>query len=354
MTRITPVELSDFAVRALRAVGVRDDDARTTADVLVMTDTMGVFTHGTKSLRGYVRRLRDGGLRADARPAEVRDGPAWALIDGNSTLGMVTGVFAMNIAITKAKAAGIGFATVFNTCHFGAAGYYPHLAATQDMVGLAMANDTPTVAAPGSRGAVTGSNPLAYAIPAGEEPPVLLDMAISTVAGGKVYAAWQSGRPIPDHWIIGPDGRPTADAGLFPARAALAPMAGHKGFGLALLIESLAAIASGAAVTWQVKNWMQSDPSLSTGHGAAFIAIDVGAMGAIDEFKRRVDALIREVHESPRADGVERLYVPGEMEWERRRDAIANGIPLPPDVVKSLRGLAEDLALDLPEPLVPG
>lgn len=348
---ISPDELNDFCVRALRAAGVSDADARTTADVLVTTDTMGVFTHGTKSLRGYLRRLRAGGLRADARPAIVAQGPAWAVVDGNSSLGMVAACFAMQTAIDKAAHAGIAYVGVRNTCHFGAAGYYAHLATLRDMVGVAMANDIPSVAAPGSRAAVTGSNPLAYAVPAGEERPILLDMAISTVAGGKVYAAWMTGRPIPDHWIVGSDGLPTTDSSLFPDHASLTPMAGHKGYGLALLIESLAGLASGAAMTWQIQNWIQSDPALATGHGAAFVAINVGAMTPIELFKRRVDELIREVRNSPCATGVDRIYLPGEMEWERRGKALAEGIALPADVVQNLNGVAEDMGLDLPSAL---
>ncbi len=348
---ISPDDLTDFCVRALRTAGVSDADARTTANVLVTTDTMGVFTHGTKSLRGYLRRLRAGGLRADARPSIVAEGPAWAIVDGGSALGMVAATFAMHAAIDKAAAAGIAYVGVRNTCHFGAAGFYAHLATRRDMVGIAMANDIPTVSAPGSRGAVTGSNPLAYAIPAGEERPILLDMAISTVAGGKVYAAQATGKPIPGNWIVGPDGLPTTDGTLFPEKTALTPMAGHKGYGLALLIESLAALASGAAMTWQVRNWIQSEPALATGHGAAFIAIDVGAMGPIKAFKQRVDALIREVRNAPRATGAAHIYLPGEMEWERREKALAEGISLPADVIQNLRGVADDWGLELPEPL---
>src|SRR5262249_12091828 len=176
--------LRAFCLEALAKVGVGEEDARTTADVLVTTDTWGVFTHGVKALLGYARRLRGGGLRADARPTIVSDGPAWAIVDGGSALGMVTSVLAMRTAAAKARASGIGSVGVRNSCHFGAAGYYAHLAAAEGCIGLAMANDVPSVAAPGSRGAVTGSNPLAYAVPTRSGRSILLDMATSTVAGG--------------------------------------------------------------------------------------------------------------------------------------------------------------------------
>jgi LDH2 family malate/lactate/ureidoglycolate dehydrogenase len=323
----------------LRKAGVGEGDAGTTADVLVTTDTWGIFTHGVKLLTGYVRRLRAGGIRADARPRIFAEGPGWAMVDGGSGLGMVTSTFAMRAAIAKARACGIGYVGAFNSCHFGAAGYYAAMAAAEDMIGLAMANDTPSVTAPGARGRVTGSNPLAYAVPTGSGPPILLDMATSTVAGGKVTAAYALGEMIPEGWVVGLDGRPATDPAAFLAGGALMPMAGHKGYGLALLIESLSAVMTGAAITRQVVPWMVGDPSVPTGHGAAFIAIDIGAMMPIGDFKRRVDALTAEIRQAPRAEGADRVYLPGEIEWERRQRALAEGIVLPEDVRLSLREL---------------
>src|SRR3984957_7498340 len=139
--RVSAADLNQFAIGVLQGVGVSPEAARTTADVLTTTDAWGVFTHGVKALRGYVRRLRAGGLRADARPEVVASGPAWAVVDGHSALGMVTSVFAMRTAMAKARECGVGYCGVRNSCHFGAAGYYVSLAAAEDMIGLAMAND---------------------------------------------------------------------------------------------------------------------------------------------------------------------------------------------------------------------
>jgi ureidoglycolate dehydrogenase (NAD+) len=348
MTPTIPVaNLHRFCTAALTAVGVGAADAKTTADVLVTTDTWGVFTHGTKSLRGYVKRLRGGGLRAAGKPKVLSDGPAWAIVDGDSALGMVSSVFAMDTAIAKAKKTGIAYVGLRNSCHFGAAGYYAWRAADAGLIGLANANDIPSVTAPGARTAVTGSNPFAYAIPAGKHPPMMLDMAISTVAGGKVYAARTLGKPIPGDWIVGADGKPTTDPSGFPQVGALLPMAGHKGYGIALLIEALSGVLSGAAITWQVGNWMQSDPSLPTRHGASFIAIDIDAMSSQGEFRARMDHLIDELHAAPKSEGSDRIYVPGEIEWGKRAVALQSGIPLPEDVLANLRGLADDLHLDL-------
>src|SRR6266540_6754704 len=166
-------DLHAFCIEALTRVGVGDADARTTADVLVTTDTWGIFTHGTKALRAYIRRLRGGGLRMNGTPRVVDEGPAWAVIDGDSSLGMVSSVFAMNTAMAKAATAGIALVGLRNNCHYGAAGYYAAMALEKNMIGFSMANDIPTVNAPGARGSVMGSNPFAFAAPAGEERPIL-------------------------------------------------------------------------------------------------------------------------------------------------------------------------------------
>ena len=339
-------DLRAFCLEALAKVGVDEPEARTTADVLVTTDTWGVHTHGVKALGGYVRRLRAGGLKARAKPAVVAEGPGWATVDGDSGLGMVVSVFAMGVAIEKAHTCGIGYAGVRNSCHFGAAGYYAALAAGQGMIGLAMANDAPSVTAPGARGRVTGSNPFACAIPTGAGDPILLDMATSTVAGGKVVAAHTLGQPIPAGWLVDEDGLPTTDPAAFLRGGALTPMAGHKGYGLALMIESLAGILTGAALTRQVLSWIADDPARPTGHGAAFVAFDIAAMMPLEEFKRRADGLCREMRDAPKAPGSDRIYLPGEIEWERRRKALAGGIVLPDDVLSSLAALAHELQME--------
>ena len=174
---------------------------------------------------------------------------------------MVTSVFAMRTAMDKARECGVGYAGVRNSCHFGAAGYYANLAASADMIGLAMANDTPSVTAPGARGRVTGSNPLAYAVPTSDGQPILLDMATSIVAGGKVAAAHAAGKAIPADWVIGRDGEPTTDPAAFLEGGALRPMAGHKGYGIALLIETLSGVLTGASSTRQIVPWIVGDPA---------------------------------------------------------------------------------------------
>jgi ureidoglycolate dehydrogenase (NAD+) len=344
---IAVTDLEQFCQRALSACGLSEVDARTTTDVLVTTDTFGVFTHGTKSLRGYVRRLRGGGLKADAVPQIVSEGPAWAIVDGQSAIGMVTSALAMNTAIEKAKTVGVAYVGVRNSCHFGAAGYYTLLAAKAGMIGMAMANDTPSMAVPGSRAGVLGTNPFAYAVPAGDEDPIFLDIASSAVAGGKIRIYQAQNRKVPDTWLVDAEGIPTTDPFTYPFNGALLPFGGHKGYGIATMIETLAGVLSGAGMRGDVLSWIDGDPSLPTQHGAAFMAIDVGAMTLGDSFKHRVDKMIRDIRQAPKAKGAERIYLPGEIEWQHRRKALAGGLDLPADVLASLRGLAEDLGMKI-------
>src|SRR5471032_865037 len=194
--KVNAEALEAFTVNALKKAGLSEADARTTAQVLVTTDTWVVFTHGVNSLHRYIQRLVARGLNPRGVSTIVAEGPAWARVDGQNSIAMVTSVRAMEIAIAKAKQCGIAYVGVFNTCHFGAAGYYATMAAEQNMLGIAMANDAPSMNAPGARGRVTGNNPLAFAIPMSPRKPIVLDMALSTVAGGKVSAAHINGKPI--------------------------------------------------------------------------------------------------------------------------------------------------------------
>jgi len=324
---------------------MRPTDASTAADALVTTDAMGVFTHGVKLLAGYLRKLRGGGYRADATPSIQREGPGWAIVDGQSALGQIGSAAAVRIAIEKARQVGIAYVGLRNTGHIGAAGYYAALAAREGFIALVTGNDMPSVAAPGSRGAVLGSNPLAYGVPVAGGDPILLDVATAAVAGGKVYAARQRGEPIPVDWLIGPDGRPTTDGSLYPQHAALAPMAGHKGYGLGLLCEVLAAVLPAGHVTWQVGSWIFDEPSRPSWHNASFIVIDAATIGPTDEFAPRLRRVIDEIHAAPTAAGVERVLLPGEREWTAWRRAAAEGIDLPADVRTSLASVAEELGV---------
>jgi ureidoglycolate dehydrogenase (NAD+) len=341
--------LTKFCVAALRGVGLSEQDAQDTATALVTTDAMGVFTHGTKLLDGYLKRLSGGGYRATGRPRIEREGPGWAVIDGESALGQVGCQYALQVGLDKARRVGVAYVGVHNTGHIGAAGYYAAQAARAGFIAMVTGNDMPSVAAPGSRKAVLGSNPIAYGVPTGDDYPVLLDMATAAVAGGKVYAAHTRGEPIPNTWLIGPDGLPTSDGSLYPHQAALAPMAGHKGYGMGLWAEFLSAIIPGGLITWEVGSWIFDPLDRPSQHNAGFILLDVAAIApttpAERTFVSRVRQLIDEIHSAPTATGIERVLVPGEREWEKLRQTQQQGIQLPADVVEKLAAIASRTGL---------
>ena len=189
MKKIKISELHRFSVASLVAAGLSEENAEITADTLITTDTFGVLTHGTKNLYQYIQKMQAGGLDAAAEPIIEREGPAWAVIDGNKAVGMVTAHKAMDLAIKKAAACGIAYVGVRNSCHFGAAGYYANLAAQKGMIGISMSNADPVIAVPNGRTKAIGTNPFSFAVPDGKGKSIFLDIALSNVAALKVIMA---------------------------------------------------------------------------------------------------------------------------------------------------------------------
>lgn len=348
MRSLALIDLQQRVASMLVACGMSSAHADETAEALATTDAMGVFTHGTKLLAGYVKKLQGGGYVAAAQPSVEREGPGWAIIDGRSALGQVGCTFAIRKAIEKARNVGVAYVGLRNTGHIGAAGFFASMAAREGCIAMVTGNDIPSVAAPGSRQAVLGSNPLAYAIPVFDGDPILLDIATAAVAGGKVYAAIRRGESIPPTWLIGPDGLPTTDGSLYPHHVALAPMAGHKGYGLGLWCEIMSAILPGGNMTWQVGSWIFDPPDRPSRHNASFTVFDVTAFASRETFNQRLGALIDELHAAPTADGVERVVLPGENEWTRYRLAQQHGVSLPVDVEESLMRSAELTGIEFP------
>jgi ureidoglycolate dehydrogenase (NAD+) len=343
--RVLPEKLKKFCVDALTKAGLKPQDALIVAEVLVMTDTWGTFSHGTGALANYVNTMKSGGINPSALPEVIAGGTGWALVDGHSSMGMLGSTMAMNLAIEKARGNTISWVGVRDSSHFGAAGYYANMAARENMVGIAMSNADPNMVVPGARGHIIGNNPIAYAVPAGEEHPILLDIALSAVAAGKILGMKALGQAIPSSWLTDAEGLPTSEVGDWPNSGSMLPMAGHKGYGIALLIEVLAGALTGAGMLSEVKSWILQSKDVS--HlGQAFIVINVGAVIPIEHFKQRVDQIIRELRQSPKAKGSHRVYVPGEIEWGKREDALNYGIALPEPILTSLNRLGKQLGLD--------
>lgn len=348
MANIKIEDLKDFCAKALIQEGMRQDHANVVADVLAETDAYGTHSHGTKNLHNYIRKFRVKGCDIKGEPVVDKEGPAFAVIDAQNTLGMIPSVLAMNMACDKAQESGIAIVTVKNSNHFGAAGYYANLAAERGMIGIAVSNVDPNMAAPGARGMVIGNNPIAYASPAIETPSVFLDIALSNVASLKVVQARKDGQQIPANWIVDGDGLPTTDPSHYPAEGAMQPMAAHKGYGLAVLVDLLTGILSGSATSagGGIVSWVfELDKPNNVAH--TFLAIDPKLFG-VNDIDKRTEDMAGALRNAPKAKGSERIYMPGEIEWGRVAKARATGIPLPPDVETSLQDLADELGLTLP------
>ena len=342
---ISPEKLTKFCIEVLTKSGVQAEDARLISDVLVMTDTWGTFSHGTAALANYVNTMGKGGIHRSAKPEIVSEGASWALVDGHSAMGMVSSSLAMNLAIAKARKNTVSWVGVRNSSHFGAAGYYSNMAVQHDMIGIAMSNADPNMVVPGARGHIIGNNPIAYAVPAGSEHPPILDMALSAVAAGKIFAMKGAKQPIPATWLTDAEGLPATEVGDWPASGSMLPMAGHKGYGIAFLIEVLAGVLTGSGTLKEAKSWILQPTEVSR-LGQAFIVVNVGDILPIEMFKQQVDRIIGQIHQSPKAKGSERVYVPGEIEWEKREAALKDGIPLPEAIFASLHKVGEQLGAD--------
>lgn len=240
--------LWEFTNKALIQTGVSHEDAKMIADTLVITDTFGVLSHGTKNLYQYIQKCQTGGLDPKAVPEVEKEGLGWAIINGNCAFGMVSACMGMNLAMDKARTCGIGYVGVHNTCHFGAAGYYANLAAHKGMIGLAMSNADPNMAVPNSSGVAIGNNPFSFAVPYQDDRTIFLDIALSNVAALKVIMSKESGKSVPSGWLVDKEGQPTNDPSGFPFESFLLPVGAHKGYGLAVLVEMIASVLTGAGI----------------------------------------------------------------------------------------------------------
>ncbi|HKV45949.1 MAG TPA: Ldh family oxidoreductase [bacterium] len=337
--------LATFVATVFREIGVPDPDARLVADTLVEADLRGVHSHGVMRLPIYVKRIQAGLIRARASVTTTADGPAFAQLDAHNSLGQVAGVRAIDLAIHKAREAGVGVVGVAHSTHFGAAAYYAMRAAAEQMVGIAITNTLALMPPVGGAAPVVGNNPIAYAIPADRHRPVVLDIATSVVARGKVQRAQGRGDRIPLDWGVNRQGEPTDRPEEIMEGGMLLPFGGHKGFGLAMIFDLLCGPLVGGACSAGIAGLALPEHNRPQDVGHLFAAVDVARFRPLPDFLAEVDRYIDMVHATPRAPGVERLYVPGEIEFELA-DARRDGVPLDAHVVKGLAALAEEFSLD--------
>lgn len=336
--------LEAFCVAAMVEAGLTQEDAELSAKVFVTTDSWGTFTHGTRQLRGLMKNARRGRLVAEAKEKIVNQGPSWAIIDACDGMPTSISYRAVQLAIEKAGETGMCYIGVRGSSHFGAAGFYSNMIAESGMLGLSFCNVEPCMTVPGGKSRILGTNPIAWAAPTGTNRTIMLDIATSAVAATKIFAAKNEGREIPDTWLVDDDGIPTTNPNEFPEKGSQLPMAGHKGYGLAVLVEIFTATMSGAAMMSGVQSWV-ADTDEPSNQGHAFIAMNVGALMPASEFHARMKQMCDEIKQADMAEGYE-IFLPGEIEWSNREKALAEGIIMPEDVLISLRGLADDSGLN--------
>jgi LDH2 family malate/lactate/ureidoglycolate dehydrogenase len=339
-------DLSSWTVSILRAAGASPPAAAATARTLVDANLRGLDSHGVVFLSFYLPRLRSGATNGAAEPELLVDLPALALVDGHDGLGGYVATFAMDHCCDKATTAGAAVVAVRNSTHFGAASCYADQAARRDCIGIVLSNSDPGMGPLGALAPVLGTNPLAIAAPGADERlGPSLDMATSVVAQGKIILASRAGQAIPDGWAIGADGAPTTDPDDALSNSVL-PMAGHKGFALAFMIDVLAGCLPGALTS----PWIPGDPAAPEpqGTGHLMLAIHVPAIARQTAYGESLRRLAEHVHEAPRADWAAPFLIPGEPEARTQRERAVEGIPLTPSTLSLLRALGEEYGVRFP------
>ena len=350
MMRIPAERVHAQIAAILTAWGMEPDAIRVTAEAMLATDLSGVDSHGISMLMDYERFRRAGKLNVTARPRVVRETPVTALIDADAGMGHPGAVMGMELAVKKAGVTGLAAVCVNNSHHFGAAGYYANLAVRQGMIGL-VTSATRNIAVVPTRGTVPvlGTNPLAFAAPAGRNNPFLLDMATSTVASNKVKVYDLQGKDLPAGWVLDETGRPVTDAadgfdilynrdtgGLTPL-GGIEAMSSYKGYGLAMMVHILGGTLAGASFS-PIRNRTQR-PDQPDNLGHFFLAIDPDAFRGDGGFASELDDAIDVLHAVPPADPARPVLVPGDPEATTRVERQRDGIPLPDTLIEKLRGV---------------
>ena len=346
--KIAADHLMEVITKLLQALGAEDKEARLVAKVLVQADLRGIRTHGCAFLPLIAERCAHGLLNIPTKTKRITDEGAIAHIDGNNGLGQVAAVEAMQISIDKARNHGVALALIRNTNHIGFLGYYTLMAAAEGMIGICATNAAASVAPWGGAKPFFGSNPLSIAAPVAGGAPIVLDMSASVVARGKIRRALRLNENIPAGWAFDETGSPTTD----PAEAlkgTLLPIAGHKGSGLAFFIDLMCGLLSGSKYGRDLLTFHK--PIGPTGVGAMFMAVDIGRFMPLARFETLVNEYAAAIRNSQKAVGVERIFLPGEIEADKADASKSQGIEVDSQIIEKINALLEqkDLAIRIEE-----
>jgi len=358
MTVFSYRSLFDFARGVFLAIGCDGQQATLAAEVLLSADLRGIDSHGMARIPGYVRLWEVNRVSPSAKPFVIHETPSTAVVDGNSALGLTVAPFAMGVAIDKARQAGTGWVSVQNSSHFGIAGYHAMMALEQDMIGICMTNASPLVSPTFSKERLLGTNPIAMAVPAGEEPPFVADFATTTASNGKLEILQRKNEDAPLGWIQDAEGNPTSDAHSLKQGGALLPLGGtrqggsHKGYMLGSMVDILSAVLSGA----NFGPWVPPFPAYvpmpenmpGRGIGHFFGAMRIDAFRPAQDFKKDMDLWIRRFRSSKSTED-HSVLIPGDPERVLEEQRHRNGIPIDNQVVEQNNILAERFGLKAPE-----
>jgi L-2-hydroxycarboxylate dehydrogenase (NAD+) len=348
-------QLVDFMIAALLKMDVPQEDARIIADVLITSDLWGVRSHGVAHLKMYHERMKAGLQLPVTKWKVVKDTPTTAVIDGGNGMGMVVGYNAMQLAIKKARKFGLGAVAVRNSSHYGVAGYYPLMAVKEGLVGLSVTNAHPSTAPTHGTEPMLGTNPIAVAAPTDEEFPYLYDAATSVVPRGKIEVAARAGKSIPAGWVVNKDGVSVTDSSTMidemnKGNVALLPvggidelMGGHKGYGLATMVEIFSASFQNGAYLSMLHDTDHAGNKQFLRIGHFFLAIDIEHFIPLEDFKHITGNMMRELRDSRKGKEQGRIFTAGEKEHYNTAKVMAEGVEITPGVQKALRALQQEL-----------
>jgi len=338
-------KLRSFVKDVMKTTGMNDEDAGIFADSLVFANMRGVASHGVTRVAVYRKRIICDQVDPKAQFKIVEDRPALLLIDGMNGMGAPLACHAMQLCVERAKVTGACFAAIRGGNHFGCAGYFTKHAAEQGMIGISMADANAIVLPTGAKQPMLGTNPLSISVPAYEKDPFLLDMATSVVASGRIRLAAKEGRSIPEGWGMTADGKDTTD----PSQVKhLMPFGGYKGYGIGMAIDLLSATLSGAGDSRHMGSfWKPGDGNIQ-GTGFFLGALNPGAITDPIEFQKRVSTYIDEIKNADKADGVDEIYVAGEIEQRKYEKALNEGVTLSDVVANELRNVGEECGVKFP------
>lgn len=337
-------------------MGCSDEHAELATDVLIRSDLRGIDSHGVARLSGYVRLWEKNRINATPNIRIVHETPTTATVDGDAGLGLVVAPFAMKVAIEKAEKYGSGWVSVKNSNHFGIAGYHALMAVDKDMIGISMTNASPLVAPTYANERLLGTNPMCYAFPAGKYPPVIVDMATSAAANGKLEIAQRANKPVPEGWVQDKNGKHSIDPNELKGGGSLLPLGSdkdhgsHKGYGLSATVDILSAVLSGANYgPWVPPFVAFLEPSanpVGEGLGHFLGAMRVDGFRPAEEFKNHLDNWVERFKNAETVDPDKKVIIPGEPEHEFEQERKVSGIPLIDVVVNDLNELAEKLGIE--------